>query len=51
MVANQPAYLGGLGPESSYWTDLLAAWARYEDEACRHGADARALREAYRKAW
>lgn len=50
MVANQPDYYGGLGPGSSYWTDLLAAWARYEDEAC-HGADALSLRTAYRKAW
>lgn len=51
LVANQADYYGGLRPGSSYWTDILAAWARYEDETCRDSTDPLVLRDAYRKAW
>lgn len=50
MVAKQPDYYGGLGPKSLLWNDLLAVWARYEDETCHQHSDALTLRETYRKA-
>lgn len=51
LVKSQPDYFGGLGPDSPYWVELVAAYQRYAEGLCTAANSEAALREVYRDLW
>ena len=51
LVKSQPDYFGGLGPDSPYWVELVAAYQRYAEGLCSAANSETALRDVYRDLW